>query len=141
MSDSPDDASRVGHAVGAFPVIILLGALFLAVLWWIEPVRYHVFRAAVQVHPAVAERALHDESNRIVMLGCTRFEEARRAGRAGGWERARPELERSCTLDIQRSSPKARSTWPGSATANTHALIVAGAPVGDARSVGTLEQR
>lgn len=74
MGDESDQNSHLGQTLSSLPMFILLGALFVAVLWWIEPVRYHVFRATIDVHPVVAKRALEDDSDRIVSLACQHWE-------------------------------------------------------------------
>ena len=99
-SSSTQNMARVGDTAGALPIFILLAALFVAVCWWTEPFRYHVFDMTVGVHPTVAQRAMFDDSERIVMLGCNEFDATQRAGLANRWLRARPQLERACVSDI-----------------------------------------
>lgn len=102
MITSSHTDGRVGTGLGSVPILLLLGALFVAVVWWIEPCRYRVMEQSVQLHPAVAERALFDESERIVMLGCNQFHEGDRAILADRWLRSRPKLERQCVSDVYR---------------------------------------
>jgi hypothetical protein len=100
MSDGGRHDAPVGENLGGLPILILLGALFVAAAWWVEPLRFRLMQTSVQLHPTIAERALHDDSERIVMLGCNQFDASARADVAERILGARPRLQRLCVSDV-----------------------------------------
>ncbi|MGM0559256.1 MAG: hypothetical protein ACQEVA_22930 [Myxococcota bacterium] len=102
MSSEATEGAKVGDVVGALPLLVLLVGLLVSVAWWIEPVRYAGMRVVVPVHETFAKRAVLDDSERIMMLGCKQFDRADRAELAETLLEERPRLQQRCVSDVYR---------------------------------------